>query len=100
MPSVASDLVYDVGLHDGMDTAYYLGQGYRVVAIDANPTMVEAAELRFADAVADKRLVLLSIGIAAGTGSETFWISDDHTDWSSFDQSVAGRDGAPHHAVE
>ncbi len=27
------DLIYDVGMHDGEDTAYYLARGYRVVAI-------------------------------------------------------------------
>ena len=30
-----SDLIYDVGLFDGGDTAYYLFRGYNVVAIDA-----------------------------------------------------------------
>jgi hypothetical protein len=32
-----SDLIYDVGLLDGADTAYYLFRGFRVVAVDANP---------------------------------------------------------------
>jgi phosphopantothenate synthetase len=35
------DLVYDVGMGDGADTAYYLAKGRRVVAIDANPLAVE-----------------------------------------------------------
>jgi predicted RNA methylase len=37
------DLVYDVGMGDGADTAYYLAKGRRVVAIDANPLAVERA---------------------------------------------------------
>jgi len=31
--------VYDVGLHKGEDTAYYLHRGYRVVAIEADPDL-------------------------------------------------------------
>lgn len=53
-----SDLIYDVGLFDGGDTAYYLFRGYNVVAIDANPVMVERARLRFAKEIRDKRLTL------------------------------------------
>ena len=30
-------LVYDVGMNNGDDTAYYLRMGYRVVAFEANP---------------------------------------------------------------
>ena len=44
-------LIMDVGMYDGSDTAYYLKQGYRVVAIDANPDMIDAAKSRFNDAV-------------------------------------------------
>jgi SAM-dependent methyltransferase len=51
-------LIYDVGLFDGGDTAYYLFRGYNVVAIDANPVMVERARLRFAQEIRDKRLTL------------------------------------------
>ena len=33
-----SDLIYDVGFHQGEDTAYYLKKGFRVVAFEAHPT--------------------------------------------------------------
>lgn len=36
------DLVYDVGMHNGDDTAFYVSQGYRVVAIEADPAQAEA----------------------------------------------------------
>ena len=32
-------LVYDVGVHRGDDTAYYLHKGFRVVGVEANPAM-------------------------------------------------------------
>jgi SAM-dependent methyltransferase len=57
--STHSKVVYDVGLYNGDDTAYYLFQGYKVVAIDANPLMIEEATSRFAKEIDDGRLTLL-----------------------------------------
>jgi len=38
--ALVEDLVYDVGLHKGEDSAYYLAKGYCVVAFEANPDLV------------------------------------------------------------
>jgi hypothetical protein len=32
-------LVFDIGLHNGDDTSYYLDLGYRVVGVEANPLL-------------------------------------------------------------
>jgi hypothetical protein len=42
------NLVLDVGMHNGDDTAYYLASGYDVVAVEANPTLCASARDRFA----------------------------------------------------
>jgi FkbM family methyltransferase len=93
------DLVYDVGLCDGEDTAYYLSKGLRVLAIDANPIAVEQAVKRFADAIAAKRLQILNVGISKQEGSLPFWICDTYPEWSSFFQPIASRNGVRHHQV-
>ena len=31
-----ADLIYDVGMHRGEDTAFYLRKGFRVVAVEAD----------------------------------------------------------------
>jgi FkbM family methyltransferase len=86
------DLVYDVGLHNGDDTAHYLASGYRVVAIEANPIMVRRARERFEDEIDRGRLTVIECGVAESDGSMTFYVSEnDH--WSSFDLSSASRDG-------
>jgi FkbM family methyltransferase len=95
----ARRLVYDIGVHTGEDTGYYLHKGFRVVGVEANPTMAAAARERFADAIGDGRLTLLEVGIAEDPGASEFYVCDDVTEWSSFDRSVASRDGAAHHAV-
>jgi len=58
------DLIYDVGLHLGEDTAYYLALGYRVVAFEANPDLVERCRRRFAAETATGRLVIVPGAIA------------------------------------
>jgi FkbM family methyltransferase len=93
------DLVYDVGLGDGADTAYYLAKGRRVLAIDANPTAVSRVSTQFADAIKAKRLEVLNIGISGSEGVKSFWICDGRPEWSSFHPSIASRDEMPHHEV-
>ena len=44
------ETVFDVGMFDGADTAYYLESGYRVVSVEANPVLVQRAEKTFAPA--------------------------------------------------
>lgn len=78
------DLIYDVGIHDGEDTAYYLHKGYRVVAIDADPIMVEACRERFHNEISSGKLVLLNLGIAPRPGNLRFWLHKHNRVWSSF----------------
>jgi len=98
MEEARSNLIFDVGLFDGENTAYYLFRGYNVVAVDANPFAVLKARLRFAKEIVAKRLTLLNVGISRTSGTATFWISD-HPDWSSFDRTIASRDGTAHSSV-
>ena len=98
MIKTRSDLIYDVGLYDGGDTAYYLSRGYNVVAVDANPSMIERAKSRFSKEILAKRLTLLNVGISETPGMATFWISDV-PEWSSFNRSIASRDGTLHRPV-
>jgi FkbM family methyltransferase len=94
-----SDLVFDVGMNNGDDTAYYLHRGHRVVAIEADPTMVEEARGRFAEEIRTGRLQLLNVAIGPRDEVADFWICDEKRVWNSFDRSVASRDGLPHHAI-
>jgi FkbM family methyltransferase len=92
-------LIYDVGLHDGTDAAYYLRLGFRVIAVEADAALVEAATMRFASEIDAGRLQIVNVGISATSGIARFWICDDHPEWSSFDREFASRDGCAHHAV-
>jgi FkbM family methyltransferase len=87
-------LVFDIGMHNGDDTAHYLACGYDVVAVDANPALCEAAAERFAAAIEDGRLTIRNVGIDNRSAAElTFWVSDQ-SEWSSFSKEWATKKGA------
>jgi FkbM family methyltransferase len=94
-----SALVYDIGLHDGADTAHYLREGSRVVAVDANPAMCAAAETHFRHNIHTGQLTIINRGLAEHKGQLEFWVCDDVSEWSSFHRDIASRNGAKHHAI-
>jgi len=99
--SHGSKLIYDVGMNNGDDTAYYLWCGFRVIAIEANPELVAGAAQRFAHEIDAGRLRILNVGITAAEGEFTFWICRTNSKFSSFDPRLASVDGRePHHAIQ
>jgi FkbM family methyltransferase len=93
-------LIYDVGMHNGDDTAFYLHQGHSVVAIEAIEELAELACARFHKEIAAGRLVVLNVAIGPETGVGPFWICDEATIWSSSNRAIASRDHMRHHRVE
>ena len=88
------NLVIDMGMHNGDDTAYYLHRGFSVVAIDANPVMVEQARRCFREQLEEGRLTLLDVGIAESFKEAKFYISDKDSEESSFSEQGAIRKGS------
>ena len=93
-------LIYDVGMNNGDDCAYYLSKGYDVVAIEANPSLVQRARERFAQEIADRKLYIEWVGIVDQPGNVPFWICDERDVFSSFDATRAGRNGLKCHPIE
>jgi len=93
-------LIYDVGMHNGDDTAYYLHRGFKVIAVEADPDLAAAGRERFAAAIAEGRLTIVNKAIAAQRGEADFWICDEQRVWNSFDKNIASRNGLPCHAVK
>jgi FkbM family methyltransferase len=92
------DLVFDLGMNNGDDTAYYLRSGYKVVAVEANKALAEQCKKRFAREISKSQLTILNIGIGAREGTLDFWICDDNPFWSSFDKNLATSKGCHAHA--
>src|SRR5215831_3649111 len=85
-------LIYDVGMNNGDDTAYYLRRGFRVVAIEANPALVATACERFRREIEAGELTILNVGVAAADGELPFWVCLTDSRLSSFDRRNASLD--------
>ena len=85
-------LIYDVGMHNGDDTAYYLWRGFRVVAIEPNPELVATAANRFRREIEAGYLKILNVGIAAEEGELPFWVCQTDLHLGSFDRRNASLD--------
>lgn len=83
-------LVYDVGMYDGSDTAYYLSEGYKVVAIEAHPGLIEKAQERFAKEIDLGQLSLVPIGVAEKHGTFPLTIPADDLGSSTLQPSHLG----------
>jgi FkbM family methyltransferase len=94
------DLIYDVGFHNGDDTAYYLHQGFNVLAIEANPLLAAQGACRFEREIAARRLTILNVGIAKSEGTFSFWVNDENDVWSSFSRDLGCRHGSRCHEVK
>ncbi|TCJ17792.1 FkbM family methyltransferase [Flaviaesturariibacter flavus] len=94
------DLIFDIGMHEGEDTRYYLKRGYRVVAVEANPLLARKGEQRFAKAIADGQLTILNVGVGDHEGILPFYINGKYSEWSSFDKATGTRDGTPFKVIE
>jgi FkbM family methyltransferase len=96
------DLIIDVGMHDGEDTARFLAAGYRVVAIEADARLVAAAQTRFAAEIDGDRLTLVEAAVSGERGTARFGLADD-TIWSSLAPEMIARNervGASYEYVE
>jgi FkbM family methyltransferase len=85
-------LIYDVGMNNGDDTAYYLRRGFRVVAIEPNPALVATACERFRREIEAGELTILDVGVAAADGELPFWVCLTDSRLSSFDRRDASLD--------
>ena len=94
--------IYDIGLHDGADTLFYLKKGFRVVAVDANPMMTEWAKRQFSVEIESGQLVVENVGISESSTFEmlSFFINERDTGLSSFTECLARRDEDPISVVE
>jgi len=67
-PGVVQDLIFDIGMSEGNDTAFYLAKGFRVVGVEPDVQMFYALQARFAPEIAGGRLVLHNAAAAAKAG--------------------------------
>lgn len=95
--SAQRDLIYDVGMHKGEDTDFYLRKGFRVVGIEADPRLAQQCRGRFAGAIQAGRLTLIEgavvdpAAIGAPGAEVAFYANLDDSVWGTAIPSWADR---------
>ena len=92
--------IADIGMHDGQDTDFYLKKGYNVVAVEANPELVQTNRQRFADEIEQGRLTLIHGAIGTSKPTVKLYINDRKSDWSSIYKHIADRDKRESRCIE
>lgn len=98
-----SDLIFDVGMHMGEDTEFYLKKGFRVVAVEADPGHCSRVRCKFHQEVARGQLTIVNAAIAPFNGKASFFANKLKSDWGTMHRRWAERNaqlGAPSRAVE
>lgn len=92
-----SNLIMDLGMNNGDDTAYYFARGYSVVSVEANPTLCQRARERFSDPAGYERVKILNAAVSDKDEVLSFFVNTINDHWSSLDAAWASRDG---HALQ
>ena len=87
------NLIFDVGANDGADTAFYLGLGYSVVVIEADPRLAGLLNERFAADTGAGRVIVVNVAVTkTDIAAVPFFISADNSQ-SSLIRAMAERFG-------
>ncbi|MCE3282686.1 MAG: methyltransferase FkbM family [Chitinophagaceae bacterium] len=96
----ANDWIFDIGMHKGEDTRYYLRKGFKVLAVEANPLLAKENGQRFKPAIDAGRLTIVNAGIADHEGILPFYVNHRLSEWSSFDKATGTRDNTEYHVID
>jgi FkbM family methyltransferase len=89
-----SRLIYDVGMHRGEDTDFYLKRGHCVVGIEANPTLVAELRARFKAEISAGQLRIVDKAINSHAGMARFAINQMNSVWGTLRDEFISRNDA------
>lgn len=99
----ASNTVFDLGFYDGADSKAYLEGGFCVVAIEADPYLVQLALTNFGVWLSTGQLRLANVALSPPGNMEkwtTFYLSKCTREWNSFYSTVGCRSCVPPHEID
>lgn len=87
-----TDLIFDVGMHRGEDTEFYLKKGFRVIGFEADPQLAAFCRQKFAVELDQGRLVLVEGAVAPENFGETLdFYASSNSVWGSARSEWAAR---------
>jgi FkbM family methyltransferase len=97
---VDQNLIFDLGVNNGEDSAFYLAKGFRVVGVEANPALAGTVRDTFRAEINRGQYVLVAAGLWSARGTLPFYLNLDNDHWSSFDPGYGCRDGTRFEVVD
>lgn len=99
-PIETDRIIYDIGVHKGEDSEFYLAKGFHVVGVEADPGLAQALEKKFAAEIVAGRYMLVQRAIAAHANEKiTFYSNPQNSVWGTIDPNWADRN-REHYATE
>lgn len=101
-----NDLIFDIGLHKGEDTGYYLKKGFKVVAFEADPDLIISCKQKFATEIASGQLRIVEGAIVENLKAGDvvrFYKNNKNTVWGTVMQDWSERNvklGAESEVIE
>jgi len=87
-------LIFDLGMHHALDAQFYLQKGFRVIAVEAVPWMIEKAEKSLAQYIASGQLTIVDRAFWSSADEQiSFYVNNEKDDWSSAFKSWAEKSG-------
>jgi FkbM family methyltransferase len=81
--TATDDMIFDIGLHHGQDTDFYLRKGFRVVAVEAHPELAARAARRFESFIRSGQLRIVQRAVSSKPGPVDFFVNTKHPEWNS-----------------
>lgn len=85
-------LIFDIGTNKGEDALFYAHQGYRVIAVDADPALI--AENRKIHAALSDQITFINFAISETDGETLELFVNDDSGKTSLIAEIGGRQGA------
>ena len=80
-------IIFDIGMHRGEDTDFYLKKGFTVVGVEANPALVRECRKRFQSQVENGQLHIVDKAIAEVAGEISFFVCNEVSVWGTAEKS-------------
>jgi FkbM family methyltransferase len=88
-----SQIIFDIGCHNGQDANFYLKKGFYVIAVEANPRLNSALKQRFSNEIEQGRFILVEKAIAEWDGEVEFFDNVTASIWGTIRSDQALRNG-------
>lgn len=94
---IINDLIYDVGMHKGEDTEYYLKKGFKVIGIEADPDLSGYCRNKFSIEIEKGNLIIIEGAIVEPTYVKMknvkaiFFKNKNNSVWGTVDRDWATR---------